>query len=405
MATTKATVAEVNAYTRLHQVERDYVSGMKRKERLDIVRQIGTVQMARRDVPLRIQVLRSSLPHSLRLQIFEDLGRNNSEKYISWVRRILLVPFHVMTPRLTCSSVEHIIRESKERMDRCITGHADAKREVLKLICQTLSSGTCKSNYSLGFEGPPGTGKTHFVTTALAAALGRPFIPIPLGGANDVTYLLGHLYVYEGSKEGRLASALIEAGCCNPIIYFDELDKISATEKASELVAALIHLVDPTANSALQDRYFHGLNIDFSMCTFVFSFNDASRVSPILLDRIKRIQMPAPSDAERRAIVVDHLVPRVNKRLNADLSLSDGALDVIVQRATIASGGMRNAEKDVDHVISNAHLCHACGDANGDLVGATGVRVFDASTTISDAFAQAVLPPEYCDRPPDGMYN
>lgn len=408
IAPTPTTVAEANAFTRLHQAERDYLSGMKRKDRMDIVRMIGNSKVARREVPLRIQVLQSFLPHHIRLQIFDDLGRNNCEKYLTWVRRIIRVPINVMHPQRTLGNIENLIQKARDTMDNCITGHADAKREVLKLICQANSTGGfCASNYSLGFEGPPGTGKTHFVKTALASALDRPLISIPLGGANDVAYLLGHLYVYEGSKEGRLAGALMEAKCCNPIIYFDEVDKISSTERGSELIGALIHLVDPTANTALRDRYFHNLDIDYSKCTFVFSYNDASRVSPILLDRIKRIPMPTPTDDERKAIICNHLVPRVHKRLNTKIVLSEEALGVIVQRASMANGGMRLAEKDVDHVIANAHLCHACKEDNGELAGAKDVKVFDKEGNVSGAFASRVLPLEAVleGAPPAGMYN
>ena len=101
----------------------------------------------------------------------------------------------------------------------------------------------------------PPSGKTHFARAALAAALERPMISIPLGGATDVSYLLGSIYVYEGSREGRLAAALVEAKCCNPIIFFDEVDKVSSTDRGAEIISVLIHLVDPTANSAMRDRW------------------------------------------------------------------------------------------------------------------------------------------------------
>ena len=167
---TSITVAEAKALTRLHQAEREYLSAMKRKDRNDIVRMIGNPKVARREVPLRIQVLQSFLPHHIRLQIFDDLGRNNCEKYLTWVRRIIRVPINVMHPQRTLGNIENVIQKARDKMDDCITGHADAKREVLKLICQANSAGGfCTSNYSLGFEGPPGTGKTHFVKTALVS--------------------------------------------------------------------------------------------------------------------------------------------------------------------------------------------------------------------------------------------
>eukprot|EP00966_Prymnesium_polylepis_P181151 4195988-Prymnesium_polylepis.1 len=64
-----------------------------------------------------------------------------------------------MHPQRTLGNIENVIQKAICTMDKCITGHLDAKREVLKLICQANSTGGfCASNYSLGFEGPPGTG-------------------------------------------------------------------------------------------------------------------------------------------------------------------------------------------------------------------------------------------------------
>ena len=144
IAPTPTTVAEANAFTRLHQAERDYLSGMKRKDRMDIVRMIGNSKVARREVPLRIQVLQSFLPHHIRLQIFDDLGRNNCEKYLTWVRRIIRVPINVMHPQRTLGNIENVIQKARDTMDNCITGHSDAKREVLKLICQANSTETTR---------------------------------------------------------------------------------------------------------------------------------------------------------------------------------------------------------------------------------------------------------------------
>lgn len=403
------TLAEAKAMTQLHSSEREYVTGMKRKDRQDIMRLIGSHERVWcEEAPLRIQVLQSELPYRTRLQIFDDVDRNLCEKYRNWVRRIIRLPLRTLHPsRRLREPLDVALRTARQRMDESITGHADAKREVLKLLCQMhASGGSCASNYSLGFEGPPGTGKTHFVKTALAAALDRPLVCIPLGGANDVAYLMGNLYVYEGSKEGRLASALVEARCCNPIVYFDEVDKVSTTERASELTAALIHLVDPTTNASLRDRYFHNLDIDYSQCTFVFSYNNPSAVSPILLDRIKRISMPTPTVQERRSIVTDHLLPRVQRRLKTSITLSDEAVNLIVRKSSTADGGMRIAERDVDHVVGNAHLCKMCNHSDGEVAGAADTPVFGEDGVVTLAFATAVLQPSggSCP-PPTGMYT
>ena len=49
--------------------------------------------------------------------------------------------------------------------------------------------------------------------------------------------------------------------CMNPVIYFDELDKVSDTHKGEEIIHLLTHLTDPSQNSLFQDNYFPGIQL------------------------------------------------------------------------------------------------------------------------------------------------
>lgn len=385
---------------RLFSAERAYVDTLRHRDRAELVRVVErNRKRARLCVPLRIQVLQSGLPEATRASIFHELERDCGEKYTTWVQRAIRLPLGKVCAPSTHGSVSAALENARSILDARVTGHRAAKQEVLKIACQTFLD-TSGGGYALGLEGPPGTGKTHFVKNALAPALNRPFVSIPLGGATDVGFLMGSLYVYEGSKEGRLAAGLIEAGCCNPVIHFDEVDKVSTTDRGAEIWNTLIHVIDPTANSALRDRYFHGIDIDFSRCTFVFSYNDASKINPVLLDRIRRVRMDAPSDAERRAIVRDHLVPRVQARLKGWTgTLSDEAVDVLLQREK--DGGMRQTERDVDHVLSSARMCALCG--SGALMD-TSAAVVDATNAVDARFVRDVLTPQAKEDRPMTMY-
>ena len=389
---------------RLHTSEREYLASLRRRERAAMLQVVESGRKRSRvDVPLRMQVLQSTLPEELRAHLFHELEHNLCDKYTTWVRKALQLPLGRMHRKeQQLGAVATALERVKASLDRHATGHDAAKREVLKLFCQTYTGGGASASYALGLEGPPGTGKTHFVKHALAPALGRPLVSIPLGGATDVSYLMCSLYVYEGSKEGRLAAGLVEAGCCDPVIHFDELDKVSTTDRGGEIVNALIHLIDPTANASLRDRYFHGIDLDFSRCTFVFSFNDASRVSPILLDRIRRVHMGTPTDDERRAILDDHVVPRVQRRLGWKGRLSRGAVDLILDRS---KGGMRDAERDADHVLTSARMCLLA--ESGRLMGMTAPVVDEGTDDVHVAFARDVLAPsaKEDDQPPSTMYT
>lgn len=392
---------ESASMARFSATERHYIRGMKRKERTALVKMMDadTKQLRQRTgmAPIRIQVLQSGLPEKTKMQIFETMRTCASDKYMQWVKRALELPLQIRAPPAPTASVRDAVLSAREKMNAVATGFDDVKTEILKLVCQQAHGSRCGSGFSIGLEGPPGTGKTHFSRNAIATALHRPLVEVQLGGATDVSYLMGIIYTYEGSKEGRLAAGLIEAGVRNPIFYFDEVDKISDTERGRELASALIHLIDPTSNTCIRDRFFHGIDLDFSECLFIFSYNDPKKVSPILLDRIKTFRIDRPSLTERCEILSDHIVPRVAKRLGTTQTLCPEAIEFIAEMSERRDDGMRGAEKDVDNVLALAQLQNA-------------EQGIEAAQDVSRSFAQAVLETETNraasrDCPPIGMYT
>ena len=186
------------------------------------------------------------------------------------------------------------MKEIKNVLDASIYGHNKAKRQIERVIGQWITGK--QSGYCFGFEGAPGIGKTSLARKGLAYCLKdsdgttRPFSFIALGGSSNGSILDGHNYTYVGSNWGRIVDILMEKKCMNPIIFIDELDKISNTEQGKEIVGILTHLVDTTQNSSFQDKYFNGIDLDLSKVLFIFSYNDVSLVDRILLDRIHRIK-------------------------------------------------------------------------------------------------------------------
>lgn len=181
----------------------------------------------------------------------------------------------------------------KKVLDKSIHGHNYAKNQILKIIGQWMN-GT-QSGYCFGFEGSPGIGKTSLAKKGLSNCLigadgkSRPFAFIALGGSSNGSTLEGHSYTYVNSIWGRIVDILMETKCMNPIIYVDELDKVSKTEHGKEIIGILTHLIDTTQNDCFQDKYYSGINIDLSKALFIFSYNDPDNIDRILLDRIHRI--------------------------------------------------------------------------------------------------------------------
>ena len=103
------------------------------------------------------------------------------------------------------------------------------------------------------------------------AKYSRPFAFIAIGGSSNGSTLVGHNYTYVGSTWGRIVDILMEKKVMNPIIFIDELDKVSRSEHGKEIIGILTHLVDETQNESFQDKYFTGIDLDLSKALFIFS--------------------------------------------------------------------------------------------------------------------------------------
>lgn len=210
-------------------------------------------------------------------------------------------------------------------LDDAVYGHNEAKRQIERIIGQWVNGK--QSGYCFGFEGPPGVGKTSLAKKGIAKCLldennvARPFSFIAIGGSSNGSILDGHNYTYVGSNWGRIVDILMEKKCMNPIIFIDELDKISNTEQGKEIIGILTHLVDTTQNNCFQDKYFNGIDLDLSKVLFIFSYNDVSLVDRILLDRIHRIKF--------NYLTIDDKVVITNKFILKEIYENMGLVDVI----------------------------------------------------------------------------
>ena len=267
----------------------------------------------------------------------------------------------------------------KTTLDKAVHGHDKAKKQIERIISQWLNgeqTGTC-----FGFEGNPGIGKTT-LAKGLANCLkdengiSRPFSLIALGGDSNASTLIGHSYTYVGSNYGSIIQILIDKKCMNPIILFDEVDKISKTENGKEITGVLTHLLDTTQNSLFQDKYFSGIDLDLSKALFILSYNDAESIDKILLDRIHRIKFDSLTIEDKIIISKTHLLPELYKqfRLEDMIYFSDEVLKFIIEEYTLEPGVRKLKEKFFEIV----------GDINLDILKNNGDYNFPIQITIDD---------------------
>jgi len=247
-------------------------------------------------------------------------------------------------------------------LNNAIHGHTAAKRQLKRIIGQWINGK--QTGYCFGFEGPPGCGKTTLAKKGLAQCLldetdntHRPFAFIPIGGSCNGSTLSGHNYTYVGSTWGRIADILMDKKCMNPIIFIDELDKVSKSEHGKEIIGILTHLVDSTQNDSFQDKYFNGIDLDLSKALFIFSYNDPNAIDRILLDRIHCIKFDHLSLEDKLVIANDYLLPEIyeNVGLKNIIKLSDEILIYIIEHYTYEPG-VRKLKEILFEIISEINL-------------------------------------------------
>lgn len=259
------------------------------------------------------------------------------------------------------NDVKNTILNVRSTLDKSVYGHEKAKRQIERIIGQWISGE--QTGYCFGFEGSPGIGKTSLAKKGLAKCLtnsdgvSRPFGFIAIGGSSNGSVLDGHNYTYVGSTWGRIVDILMESKCMNPIIFIDELDKVSKTEHGKEIIGILTHLVDPTQNDTFQDKYFNGVDIDLSKALFIFSYNDASLLDRILLDRIHRIKFDNLSVKDKIIITKDYILPEIFDKINLKdvVIFSDEIIQYIIETYTSESG-VRKLKELLFEIISEINL-------------------------------------------------
>ena len=209
------------------------------------------------------------------------------------------------------------------------------------------------------------THNTSFARNGIASVLQRPFGFFTLGGASDVANFTGHAYTYEGSTWGRIADTMMQCGTMNPVLYFDELDKISGTAHGEEIASMLIHLTDKSQNTEFHDRYFAGVDFDMSQCLFVFSFNDIEKVHPILRDRMNIIECGGYDDEDKKQILKNYVWPEMTDRLkfkDTDLVFEDDAMKFVISEYSQKEKGVRTLIRTMETVITRLNMLRVSND-------------------------------------------
>tara|TARA_B100000424_G_scaffold10139_1_gene7604 strand:- start:975 stop:3185 length:2211 start_codon:yes stop_codon:yes gene_type:complete len=347
---------------------------LSNKEQLRVMKDLKEVNRhINIDKPYRIKLLDSNIPPKFkavamqRLNVLRNMEPGDPEYYKikNWVDTFMRIPFGIYRSLSVnindgVDVCHEFMENAKNRLDNCVYGLDDAKLQIMQMMGQWISNPSAMGT-AIAIKGPMGTGKTTLVKEGISKILGREFSFIALGGNSDSSFLEGHSYTYEGSTWGKIVQILIDSNCMNPVIYFDELDKVSDTAKGEEIIGILTHLTDTTQNSQFHDKYFSEVDFDLSKCLFIFSYNDESKVNPILRDRMYRIQTKGYDSKEKLVIARKHLLPTIREQVNfkeEDIIIPDETINYInsSEHLTNKEQGVRNLKRCLEIIYTKLNL-------------------------------------------------
>jgi ATP-dependent Lon protease len=321
-------------------------------------------------VPARFQLLLSDMDETskgIALSKFDAMSRmhnSSSEKHKlqNWLSALTRIPFgkHHSLPVSATSPIKDIqafLQKTKASIDEKVYGHKESKEQIMCLLAQWITNPHAKG-LTIGIQGSAGVGKTSLVKDGICNALGIPFAFVPLGGASDASYLEGHSYCFEGSTWGKIVDILMKCNCMNPVIFFDELDKVSKTTKGDEIINQLMHLTDSSQNDKIQDKYFVDFDLNLSKSILIFTYNNEDDINPILRDRMIKIRTKDYTIQEKVEIALNFLIPNILADFLYKPSQMIFLTDIVKKLITVVDeeGGVRNLKRSIYELVSKIHF-------------------------------------------------
>jgi ATP-dependent Lon protease len=350
------------------QVQSEMEKGQReyflRQQMKAIQEELGEVDDQQAEVEeLRERIEAAELPAHARSQAdrelrrFERLPPQSAEhgvirNYLEWI---------VDLPWSRSTDDDLDLKKARRILDRDHYDIDRVKERILEFLAVQKLNPDAGSSI-LCFVGPPGVGKTS-LGKSIAAAMGRKFQRMSVGGVRDESEIRGHRRTYIGAMPGTIMRALRDAESNNPVVMIDEIDKMGADFRGDPS-SAMLEVLDPEQNSSFRDHYLD-LPFDLSRVMFITTANQLEPIPPPLRDRMETIQLAGYTEEEKLEIAKRYLVKRQVERNGLDpkkIDITDDALAEIAEGYT-REAGVRNLEREIGAVCRKIALRQATSGA------------------------------------------
>ena len=342
---------EDKAQESMNKDQRDYYL----REQLKAIRQeLGEEDDDTDDYDARIKALK--LPAETEEKLLKEVKRLRKQPYgsseASVIRTYLDVALEL--PWNTSTKERLNVEQARKLLDQDHFGLQQVKTRILEFLAVRQLAPENRGQI-LCLVGPPGVGKTS-IATSIAACLNRKLARISLGGVHDEAEIRGHRKTYIGAMPGRILTALTQVKSNNPLILFDEIDKLGSDYRGDPS-AALLEVLDPEQNASFRDNFLE-LPFDLSKCMFITTANTDETIPRPLLDRMEVIHLDSYTDEEKVMIAKNHLLPKQKARhglKKTQLRIPDSTLREIIACYTRESG-VRILERELAKVCRRAAM-------------------------------------------------
>jgi ATP-dependent Lon protease len=310
------------------------------KEAVELLRRIDEAKMPERagqEARRETERLRMLSPASSEYQVVRT--------YLDW---LLALPWNKRS-EVAESGID--LKKVEEALDEHHYGLDEAKERIIEFLAVRKLRGGDPHGPILCFVGPPGTGKTT-LGEAIAAAIGRQFYRISVGGVRDEAEIRGHRRTYVGSMPGLLIQALRRVEVRDPVLMIDEIDKMSGGGPSGDPTAAMLEVLDPSQNDEFVDHYLN-VPFDLSACLFICTGNNLFDIPAPLRDRMEIIKVAGYTVEEKVEIAWRYLLPRLLEEhgiTDKDIQFTDESLGLISSRYS-REAGLRNFERNLAAIM------------------------------------------------------